>query len=434
MATRQISYQRDPIVPSQKPTVSLTTLLFSVSVSCAAIAEDAAFRFAVFGDSGYIPAYENFDEDEVPATSVEAYLEKERNAWQKRHNRSSFQPAPMVFESSLGSFVPASGLYPVAWAMEDTCASKRCQFAVMLGDNVYPDGGTLGADARFDSRRYNDMLHKPFHRLGEGIADFTIYSMMGNHDWNISREATMSQMLYLQEHPSFTMPDYFYRVSPPATSGEVELFVIDTEMLLASTTVYKDKLASDGSGREASDAELDSFPAHAAPQTDAERNMVAWLEHSLANSNARWKIVLGHHALWSGGGSKFEKARALRKLLLPALCRYADAYFAGDDHMLEMYTDSCAGVTNALPAPLPTLVSGAGAKWRPNHPAFIAQQEKTYPELTTVWSRGSTWGFMYVVLEGDTMRIEAVVPETDFSRASRVKKVASFPRRNRSDR
>lgn len=409
---------------------ALLTLSLATGACVTQGEEPSAFRFAIFGDSGYIPAYEDFDEDEAPRTTVEAYLAEERSAWEKRHNPGEFRPAPMVFESSLGSFMPASGLYPVAWAMEDTCAGQGCQFAIMLGDNVYPDGGTLGADARFDSRRYDDMLHKPFHRLGKGVPDFTIYSMMGNHDWRISREATMSQMLYLQEHPSFTMPNYFYRVSPPATRGEVELFVIDTEMLLASTTVYKDKLAADGSGRETSDSELDTFPEHAAPQTEAERKMVTWLESALADSTARWKIVLGHHALWSGGGSKFEKARALRKLLMPSLCRHADAYFSGDDHMLEIYTDSCEQVEGALSEPLPTLVSGAGAKWRPAHPAFITEQERTYPELTTVWSEGPTWGFMYVVLEGDVMRIEAVVPATDFSRQSRVEKVVTFSRRS----
>ncbi|WP_162300049.1 metallophosphoesterase [Kineobactrum sediminis] len=402
-------------------------LLLTVFISSHTLAE---YSFVIFGDSGYIPAYEDVDTDETPLVTVEDYLAEERSAWEKRHNTTEFKPAPMVFESTVGGFLPASGLYPVAWAMEDTCKQKGCQFAAMLGDNVYPDGGTLGADARFDSRRYRDMLHKPFHTLGSGIENFTIYSVMGNHDWRISREATMSQMLYLQEHPSFYMPDYFYRVSPPATAGDVEIFVIDTEMLLASTTVYKDKLAADGSGREVSDSEIDEFPAHAAPQTAAEQNMVDWLEHALATSAAKWKIVLGHHALWSGGGSKFEKARALRKLFLPALCRHADAYFSGDDHMLEIYTDGCAGIEGAAAAPLPTMVTGAGAKWRPNHPAFIAQQEKKYPGLTTVWSRGPTWGFMYVTLDGEQMHIEAIVPDTDFSGSSTVEKTVTFTRRS----
>jgi len=414
---------------SRLPHLGLVFALCSVFVALAPAAL-SDYRFVVYGDSGYIPAYEDFDEDEAPLSTVEAYLADSRSAWEEKHNTSEFQPPPMVFESSLGSFMPASGLYPVAWSMQQTCREKTCQFAVMLGDNVYPDGGTFGADARFDSRRYNDMLHKPFHTLGSGVKGFTIYSMMGNHDWHISREATLSQMLYLQEHPAFTMPGYFYRVSPAASRGEVEIFVIDTEMLLAGTTVYLDKLAEDGSGREVSDDELEEFPPHVAPQTEAERNMVAWLEDALASSTAKWKIVAGHHAVWSGGGGKFEKARALRKLILPALCKHADAYFSGDDHMLEMYTDSCEQIKGALPAPLPTIVSGAGAKWRPNHPAFIAQQAKRYPEVTNIWSRGSTWGFMYVELAGDEMRIEAVVPATDFGGSARVEQAVTFSRRS----
>lgn len=188
-------------------------------VCATAYSDPASHRFLVFGDSGYIPAYEDFDEGGQPMTTVEAYLAEERRAWEKRHNPSGFRPAPMVFESSLGSFMPASGLYPVAWSMEETCKQKDCQYAAMLGDNIYPDGATLGADARFDSRRYNDMLHKPFHRLGAGVKDFTIYSMMGNHEWRISREATLNQMLYLQEHPSFHMPGDYYSVSPPASKS-----------------------------------------------------------------------------------------------------------------------------------------------------------------------------------------------------------------------
>src|SRR5690606_23010521 len=151
------------------------------------------------------------------------------------------------------------------------------------------------------------------------------------HDWHISREATMLQIKYLQDHPNFTMPGLYYKVSPPAADGRDEIFVIDTEMLLASTTVYVDEL--DAECREMNTGELDDFPPYVAPQTKGEREMVAWLERELKASQADWKIVLAHHPIWSGGGSKYEKARALRRLFLPASCRHADAYISGDDHM-----------------------------------------------------------------------------------------------------
>ena len=52
--------------------------------------------------------------------------------------------------------------------------------------------------------------------------------------------------------------------------------------------------------------------------------MAQWLEAALRESTARWKIVIGHHPIWSSAGSKFQQARMLRRLILPALCRYAD--------------------------------------------------------------------------------------------------------------
>jgi hypothetical protein len=143
--------------------------------------------------------------------------------------------------------------------------------------------------------------------------------------------------------------------------------------------------------------------------------MVAWLGEALAASNARWKLVFGHHALWSGGGSKYEKARALRRLLMPALCRHADAYFAGDDHMLEVYTDDCRRYGGDARAPLPMLVSGAAGKHRPLHPRFMAQQLRNNPELRHLASYGKAWGYMRVVLERDAMVIEVYSTPDDLS-------------------
>jgi hypothetical protein len=223
------------------------------------------------------------------------------------------------------------------------------------------------------------------------------------------------------------MPGLFYRAVPPGFEGEVELFVIDTEMLLASTTVYKDAL--DQQGNELKTGEIEVWDAHIRPQTAEERAMVEWLTRSLESSTARWKLVFGHHALWSGGGSKNEKARALRRLLLPALCRHADAYFAGDDHMLEIYTDDCRTVEGGLPAPLPLLVSGAAGKYRPLHPGFMAQQARNNPEIRNLWSKGSTWGFMWARIADDRLELQVYTTPTDLSGRPVLEAKFEFPRR-----
>ncbi len=416
----------------------MTSRIFKAALcACAATlgaaslhAQEAPVSFAVVGDTGYIPSYEQFDEDEAPLRTFGEYMAAEVAEWLDANpDLTGFRPTPWTYETALGSFMPQSGMHPVAQATSEICEKKGCNFATMMGDNIYPDGATLGADGVSDARRFSQMLDKPYGKLGQGTPGFTIYTMMGNHDWHISREATMAQMEYLQQHPNFTMPGLFYRAVPEGLDGEVEIFVIDTEMLLASTTVYRDRL--DAEGNEIRDGRLDTWDDFVKPANEAERNMVPWLEDALASSTARWKIVLGHHALWSSGGSKYEKAHALKKLLLPALCRHADAYFAGDDHLMEAYTDDCSGVEDALDKPLPMFVAGAGSKYRPQHKLFAEKQIAKYPQMTNLFSKGNTWGFLHVTMQNDQLATSIYTTPSDMSGRPIEEATFSFPRRNR---
>jgi len=216
---------------------------------------------------------------------------------------------------------------------------------------------------------------------------------------------------------------------PAAAHGEVEIFAIDTEVLLASTTVHEAVLAEDAS--EVETQELEQLEPWAAPQNDAERNMVAWLTASLAISKARWKIVIAHHPLWSTAGSKFQQAKSLRRLILPALCRYADLYLAGHEHTLEVHTDNCS---EALPGsdmtPLPQVVSGSASKMRPTNSAFIRQQLKAHPELRTLFARGLTWGFAHLTFEGDQVTVRMIETPRDGSGTAQVTYEHAFPRRS----
>jgi hypothetical protein len=147
--------------------------------------------------------------------------------------------------------------------------------------------------------------------------------------------------------------------------------------------------------------------------TDEERNMSAWLEDALKTSTAKWKFVIAHHPIWSSSGSKFEQARVLRELLLPPMCRYADAYIVGHDHTLEIHTDDCtAALGQATGKPLVQIVSGAAAKQRPIHTSFMWHQERKYPEHKTIWAAGLLWGFAHMQLEGDNAKVSILsVPD-----------------------
>ena len=387
---------------------------------------DRSASFVVVGDTGYIPSYERFEDDDAPMRTIGDYMALMQEDWLERNpDMEGFRPTPWVFESALGSYMEASGMWPVALAADEVCKRTGCDFATMLGDNIYPDGATLGADGISDERRFYDMLDRPYGKLGQGVENFTIYTMMGNHDWHISREATVAQLEYLQSHPNFTMPDFYYSAVPKGFEGFIELFVIDTEMLLASTTVYEDNLDDDG--REVRTGELDSWPDFVRPATDGEKRMTDWLRDALAASDAHWKIVLGHHAVWSGGGSKFEKAHALRALYMDTLCEYADVYISGDDHMTEVYTDTCDMTDRPV---LPTLVSGAGSKYRPLHVRFHANQLANNPNLENLYSRGSDWGFLKLDLNEDALTVNIFSAPTDMEGRPIDEGSVSFKRRS----
>ena len=69
---------------------------------------------------------------------------------------------------------PSSGQYAVAEFMESFCETKGgCDFAVMLGDNIY----MAGVDSA-DHPRWAAVFEDPYANL-----DFPFYATLGNHDY-----------------------------------------------------------------------------------------------------------------------------------------------------------------------------------------------------------------------------------------------------------
>jgi hypothetical protein len=387
----------------------------------------APITLVLFGDHGYDLDYLESGDKQPPLTLAEA-IAAEREEWiEDKRPPAEFKATPMVRLAETGGYVAASGLMPVVKAITDHCRLDRCDAAVMLGDNIYPNGPTGGADGVSDARRFDEILLTPFKGFASFAPDFRIYAALGNHDWRTSREAALGEVAYMERTRPFYMDGLIYRVTPPG-HPDVELFVLDTEVLLAGETVYKAELADDGS--ELPGRVVQQRPEWARPQTDRERNMVAWLEAALRDSPARWKIVMAHHPIWSSAGSKFQEARVLRRLLLPTLCRYADMYFAGHEHTIELHSDSCA---RALPGetvlPLPEIVSGAASKQRPLNSWFMAQQARANPELTTYYAKGMTWGYMTLTLDGDRARVDVFSTPDDGSGRNVLETSRTFDRR-----
>jgi hypothetical protein len=382
----------------------------------------------LFGDHGYDLDYLEADERNPPLTLDQA-IAAEREEWiEDKRPPGEFKATPMVRLPDTGGYVAASGLAPVVKAMTDRCREVRCDAAVMLGDNIYPNGPTGGADGVSDAKRFDEILLQPLKHLGGLAAEFRIYSALGNHDWRTSREAALAEVAFLEQTRPFYMDGLIYSVRP-AGHPDVELFVLDTEVLLSGQTVFEAELADDGS--ELPGRIIDERPIWTRPQTERERNMVGWLEQALRTSDARWKIVMAHHPIWSSAGSKFQEARVLRRLLLPTLCRYADMYLAGHEHTLELHSDSCA---KALPgesvSPLPEIVSGAASKQRPLNTWFMGHQTRDNPELKTFFAKGMTWGYAHLTLDGDRARVDIFSTPDDGSGRNMLEIRQEFSRRS----
>ncbi|HEB96979.1 MAG TPA: hypothetical protein ENI96_11185, partial [Sedimenticola thiotaurini] len=308
-------------------------LLFALS-ACTALQQrkPEGVSFLAFGDSGYHYDYLKKKVRQNPLT-VEGYLAARRKKWiGKQLPQEEFEAPPIHIVPGTRQAVEASGARPVAEAMYSFCARDDCQFALMLGDNIYPAGAT----GTGDEIRFRKILEEPYRKLVESRAGFRLYAVLGNHDWKTSRAGRQRQIEYGERSDTaFTLesPGYYSFVR-----GDVEFFAIDTNLLLAGTRVKKGELNPDGSEKESGEPDV---PKRWELPGGGDRRQLRWLEQALKHSRAGWKVVFGHHPLWSAGGGKFEQARSLRRLIGPLICRYADIYLAGHEHDLELNLDSC---------------------------------------------------------------------------------------------
>lgn len=181
----------------------------------------------------------------------------------------------------------------VADVMADRAARDGIDFWLTLGDNFYSDGVASVDDpqwqTKFESVYAAESLQVP------------VYATLGNHDYGGNIQA---QLDYTARNPNWNMPARFYTFSRMLDGGStVQFFAIDT------TPIH-------------------TFLSNPCAQ-------LQWLDDALAASDADWKIVFGHHPLYSHGEHGVDWVMIIR--LGPILAqRGVDVYFAGHDHTLEM--------------------------------------------------------------------------------------------------
>jgi tartrate-resistant acid phosphatase type 5 len=168
----------------------------------------------------------------------------------------------------------------MAGLMRRLHAQKPFDLAVTLGDNFYPVGMSSPSEPRWQ---------REFARLYEPMK-IGFYPTLGNHDWVLA-DSPAAEVLRSAQPGYWHMPAIRYTF----VAGPIQFFAIDTNLVTR--------------------AELD------------------WLDRELARSTARWKIVYGHHPIFSNGAHGDEPA--VRDNVLPLLRGRAQIYLCGHEHDLQ---------------------------------------------------------------------------------------------------
>jgi len=270
----------------------------------------------------------------------------------------------------------------VAVIIRDLCAAEGCDFAVLLGDNIYDSGVTSTTDPQWDMK-----FEDPYRDV-----DLPFYAVLGNHDYggclvrNPIDDTCIGgdqgglgndfdrgpiEVMYTAVSSKWEMPDTFYTFQ----YENVGFIGLDTNSILWDDTTNGDQWA--------------------------------WWPTALSEvSSADWIITLGHHPYLSNGAhgnagtyESIEVGGTDIPIPVPILdganvqsffdaniCGTADVSLSGHDHNRQWINEptACGGTE--------LIVSGAGAK------------VKDFDDTTrnaTHFQDAVVEGFMYVIIDGD---------------------------------
>ncbi|MCX6106959.1 MAG: metallophosphoesterase [Proteobacteria bacterium] len=231
-----------------------------------------------------------------------------------------------------------------AAAMTKHCAAAGCDMALLLGDNIYPVGVTSVHDKQFQTK-----FEEPYKDL-----NLIFHVILGNHDTYSGPAGINAELDYSNISSKWRMPSRYYHFK----EGNAEFFALDTNTILD------------------------------------EAAQIQWLEESLQASTARWKVIYGHHPIYSIGdhGTHGNDQARYRTQLEPIICKYKAVYLSGHEHLMQL---------NALPCGGTAIVAGAAAERKPPYEKTIKKQKETLKFFTR-----DQLGFGYATFTEDAITID----------------------------
>jgi len=200
------------------------------------------------------------------------------------------------------------------------------KFIISTGDNFYENGVASIDDPQWNSSFENVYSGANLQR------DW--YVILGNHDYRGNPQAEID---YSKKSRRWNMPSRYYSMVEKINDSVSILFVyLDTNPFIAKYQKKKERYADLG--------------------TQDTTKQLKWLDELLSNSKEKWKVVIGHHPVYSTG-SEHGNTEEMLAVLKPRLEKYkVDLYLAGHEHDLQHQKPE--GTVDYI-------VSGAGSSTRP---------------------------------------------------------------------
>jgi tartrate-resistant acid phosphatase type 5 len=231
----------------------------------------------------------------------------------------------------------------VAEQMAKAAKEMNAKFIISVGDNFYENGVSSVDDTQWKIS-FEDVYHAESLQIPWQV-------ILGNHDYHGDCDA---QIAYGKTSPRWKMPAHYYVQSQQIDAATTaDFFYLDTTPMAQTN-------GADGRARAS------------ATKQDVPKQL-AWFKAALASSKAQWKIVVGHHPIYSGG--EHGDTPELVENILPLLHKHkVQAYFNGHDHDLQHLI---AGKVNLFD-------SGAGSQMRPTKKTEHTKFAMTCSGFTTV--------------------------------------------------
>lgn len=270
----------------------------------------------------------------IQSAISQEYLKAEKSGY-----KGGFIPELKLVDESLNFLVMGdfgrNGEYyqkEVASQMAKAAATIGSEFVITVGDNFYPKGVQSIQDPHWKTS-FEDIYFN--HHLQ---TDWFV--TLGNHDYSGNIQA---QIDYSKISRRWNMPAAYFKKTMKLKDGSKVLLVfVDTSPFIKSYYSKGDRIEENVKVQD----------------TTTQKK---WLIETLLTDDAsiKWKIVVGHHPMYSGGKRKTSQdTKDVETLFAPIFEQYkVDAYFCGHEHDLQIIKPKTRFTTQFL--------SGAACEIRP---------------------------------------------------------------------